>query len=66
MLESQKEGAKAFSEERRKEAHERLGSDVTVYTTAYGTQYISPIDALFSRVEMLELLEEAKKRLGPS
>lgn len=60
MLESRMGDAKAASEERVKEASERLGSDATIYTTEYGSQYVSPLDALFSRVEMLELVEEAR------
>jgi hypothetical protein len=40
----------------------RKGLDeATVYTTAYGTQYVLPVDAMFSRAELLELLEEARE-----
>ena len=62
MLKSQSESVRAAFDERVREARERLGDDATAYTTASGTQYISLIDALFSRVEMLDLLEKAKER----
>jgi len=38
-----------------------LDDEATVYTTAYGTQYVLPVDAMFSRAELLELLEEARE-----
>ena len=66
MLESRNESAREASRERIEEANERLGSDATVYTTPSGTQYVSLMDALFSRVEMLDLLEKAKERAAHS
>jgi hypothetical protein len=41
--------------------HKGVDDEATVYTTAYGTQYVLPVDALFSRVELLELLEQARE-----
>jgi hypothetical protein len=44
------------------ETPERLSEEMTVYTTEYGTQYVLPTDALFSREEKRQLLEEAEER----
>lgn len=38
----------------------RLRDDVTIHTTAYGTQYVLPVDLLFSRTELLKFLDEAR------
>jgi hypothetical protein len=53
-----KESGQVVLKSRRKAASE---DEATVYTTAYGTQYVLPVDAMFSRAELLELLEEARE-----
>jgi hypothetical protein len=56
-------GTKAGSKEHAKGTHERVSDDVTVYTTAYGTQYVLPLDLLFSRAELLGFLEDARAKV---
>jgi hypothetical protein len=58
MLKSEDKGTRSGFWYAKKD-HKKPEDEVTVYTTSYGTQYVLPVDLLFSRDELLGWLQEA-------
>ncbi len=66
MLKSRGKDSTANSKKRDEVTYELLDDGVTVYITSHGTEYVLPVDLLFSPKERVELLKRAEQRAAGS